>query len=407
MLAKIKIRTLPGYTVLWGGFLFLLFCTGSVYTQISSSKDSPWKGREVFREKGCIECHSVYGKGGKGGPDLGKQKFYGTYLELAALMWNHFPKMFQKMQKTGYEFKDFTREEMAQLIDYIAFIRYMGEPGNEYAGRKLLKSKGCISCHKFGGEGGDIGPDISQKKEYISPLAIVEFMWNHGPDMGELFKENNIKRPEFKDNEIVDIAVAIRSYMVATTVPVGSFELGDPVKGKKLAEGKGCLRCHSHGGVGGTLGPDFDEMDLNYSVTQIAGKMWNHGPKMWDTMEKEGISFPVFENGEMADVIAYLYELKLKDAPGNAEKGSQIVKDQGCLTCHSLQGKGGEISGDLATLGDLDSPLSMITAMWNHAPAMEEKHLEKNLKWPELNARDMADLYAFLRQLSIPEKSEK
>ncbi|NIT61885.1 MAG: c-type cytochrome, partial [Aliifodinibius sp.] len=44
--------------------------------------------------------------------------------------------------------------------------------------------------------------------------------------------------------------------MSPTKVPVGSFELGDPVKGKKLSEEKGCLHCHSIGGEGGTLGPD-------------------------------------------------------------------------------------------------------------------------------------------------------
>ncbi|NIT61884.1 MAG: c-type cytochrome, partial [Aliifodinibius sp.] len=117
------------------------------------------------------------GKGGKGGPDLGEQKFYGTYLELASLMWNHFPKMFEKMQETGYQFPEFTEEEMSQLIAYISFIRYMGEPGNEYKGKKLLKSKGCMSCHKFGGAGEDIGPDISAKEEYLSPISLLETMW--------------------------------------------------------------------------------------------------------------------------------------------------------------------------------------------------------------------------------------
>jgi cytochrome c2 len=381
-------------------FILLLFCFSSFYAQRSSSEQSHWKGRDIFEKKGCIECHSIYDKGGKGGPDLGKQKFYGTYLELSSLMWNHFPKMFKKMQKTGYQFSEFTDEEMSQLIAYISFIRYMGEPGNEYKGKKLLKSKGCLSCHKFGGVGEDIGPDISDKEEYLSPIALLETMWNHGPNMMGLFEKYDIKRPEFKGNEIVDIAVAIRSYMSPTKVPVGSFDLGDQVKGKKLSAEKGCLHCHSIRGEGGTLGSDFIEIDFNYSITQIAGNMWNHGPKMWEIMKDEDISFPTFDKGEMADIIAYLYSLKLEDAPGDVEMGSQIVNEKGCLSCHSLQGNGSDIALDLAKLEEMDSPLAMITAMWNHAPAMREKQLEKKLQWPKFNGRDMANLYAYMRFIS-------
>ncbi len=146
-------------------------------------------------------------------------------------------------------------------------------------------------------------------------------------------------------------------------------------------------------------------MDFNYSITQIAGNMWNHGPKMWEIMREENISFPAFNKGEMADIIAYLYSIKLEDIPGDAEKGSQIVKEKGCLSCHSLQGEGSEIAADLVMLEDMDSPLAMITAMWNHAPAMREKQLEKELKWPEFNGRDMANLYTYLRH--IPDGSSK
>ncbi|NIT61886.1 MAG: c-type cytochrome, partial [Aliifodinibius sp.] len=78
---------------------------------------------------------------------------------------------------------------------------------------------------------------------------------------------------------------------------------------------------------------------------------------------EENISFPTFDQGEMADIIAYLYSLKLEDAPGDVEKGSQIVNKKGCLSCHSLQGEGGEIAIDLTTLEGMDSPLTMITAM--------------------------------------------
>ena len=386
-------------------FVLGLVCVCASLESISSSAEDkpqqrwPWEGQTLFRDKGCSKCHAVHGRGGDAGPDLGEHKFYGTYLELAALMWNHLPEMFEEMQETRFQFPELSGYEMEQLVVYLCYMRYIGEPGNERTGRKLLKSKKCIVCHRFGGEGGDIGPDISAREEYLVPLVLIESMWNHGPDMMEFFEEEDIKRPKLKGDDIVDLAAGIRSFMGATTAPPIPHSLGDPVNGRRLFEAKGCDRCHSVRGVGGDLGPDFADLDFDYSATQIAGRMWNHGPEMWEIMKRENMVFPEFEEGEMADIIAYLYGLQLEDEPGSAQKGREIVERR-CISCHALEGQGEGISLDLAELGRLDSPSHMVSAMWNHAPGMRKEQLEQELKWPKLNGKDMRNLYAFLRSLS-------
>ena len=392
----------------------LLFFSVVVATQLglkptyagkTSLQRLPWEGQALFQNKGCIKCHAIHGKGGDVGPDLGDDEFYGTYLELAALMWNHLPEMFEEMQETGYVFPNLNSDEMKQLVVYLCYMRYVPEPGNERTGRKLLKSKKCVSCHRFGGSGGDIGPDISTRKEYLAPIALIESMWNHGPKMMEFFEEQDIDRPEFDNDEIVDLVAGIRSYMEPTRVPASSHDLGDPENGRTLIEEKGCINCHSVGGVGGDLGPDFTELDLDCSATRIAGRMWNHGPKMWKAMRREGITFTEFEEGEMADIIAYLYGLGLEDAPGNVQDGREIVERR-CISCHTLHGKGEGLSPDLATLGHMDSPAELVSALWNHAPDIRKQQLGKKLKWPKLSGEDMRDLYAFLQMLSPPVESE-
>jgi hypothetical protein len=45
------------------------------------------------------------------------------------------------------------------------------------------------------------------------------------------------------------------------------------------------------------------------------------------------------------------------------------------------------------------SPMAMIAAMWNHAPAMDELRAAAKLRWPELNGRDMANIYAYFQSL--------
>jgi len=366
----------------------------------SFDNQSHWQGRELFKNKGCILCHSIRGQGGTEGPDLSESKFYGTRLELAALMWNHIPEMLNKMHESDIRYPEITSAEMMNIIDYLCFMRYKGEKGSEFTGRKLLKSKGCIFCHKFGTEGGDIGPNISEKKEYISPIMLVEAMWNHGPKMKAIFRKNNIDRPNFEGNDIINIAEAIKSYMSPTKIIPGSFAVGDPQRGKELTEKKGCMYCHSFRGTGGESGPDFDDVDMNYSVIEIAGKMWNHEPNMWDAANEKGIAFPVFESGEMADVVAYIYELKLTDKPGNGDRGLETLTQQGCLKCHSINGKGGDIATDLAEMDVINSPLDMVSAMWNHAPDMKEEIIENKRDWPKLNAEEMSNIFTYLNTFS-------
>jgi len=368
---------------------------------------TPWDGQAVFREKKCINCHPVNGVGGRGGPDLRKDIYYGTYLELASLMWNHYPKMSKRMSKLGTEYPALTEEEMSQLIIYLTYQRYLSEPGSEFTGRKLLESKKCFSCHKFGGKGGDIGPDISQNNSHLSPLLLVETMWNHGPDMIDIFEEYQIERPKFYGTDITNLAAGIRSFMPpATSVPVDLYDLGDPVSGKTLVVEKGCLLCHSVRGEGNDLAADFAEITLDYSVTQIAGSMWNHGPEMWKIMKSEGINIPKFEKGEMADVIAFLYFLNFEDKPGNPKTGYEILQKNKCFTCHTLEDEKDKVR--LVKAGDhiQDSPMAMIAAMWNHAPAMEKKIKElpwnDRIGWPKLNPEDMTHLYAYFKSLPHP-----
>ncbi len=368
-----------------------------------SLPQNPIAGKKVFEQKGCVKCHTVQEQGGKVGPDLCKNLFYGSFLQLAGIMWNHAPDMYKKANQMGLEIPQFTQHEMAELIAYLCYLHYLGQPGNEFRGRKILERKNCYKCHKIGGYGGEVGPDLSQLEQYVSPLYIAQAMWNHGPQIEEQLKKMDLEFVEFKNDEIIDLTAAIRSLTQPTLVQSEYMLPGDPQKGQQLFESKSCSRCHTVHGKGETMAPDLTELSLETSVTGIAGIMWNHGPKMWKLMREKGIPQPKFSGEEMADVIAYIYFIRFSDYSGNPEEGKKVFSDKGCINCHSIGGQGVNVGPDLSELEETISPIDMVQIMWNHAPHMIDKVTEKKLPWPEFKGNEMPDLNAYLQTL-IKEK---
>ncbi len=363
----------------------------------------PLKGQELFADKGCIKCHSIQGVGGRIGPDLSKGGFNLSLSQIAGIMWNHFPKMNEKMRELKIPRPRFEVTEMADLIAYLYYLNYFDEPGTPAKGRVLFREKGCIKCHSIGGEGGDIGPTLDKIRYYTSPIFMAQTMWNHGLEMNIKMKELDIGWPTFKGNEIVDIISYVQATSKAEVKERVYILPGSPQEGKRLFSEKGCIRCHSIRGEGGNVGPDLSKRGLRQSVTQVAGTMWNHGPNMWKKMEEIGIPRPKFSGKEMADLIAYLYFINYFDEPGNPREGKKLFAQKGCITCHSIRGEGGNVGPELTKSKVSLSPINAAAEMWNHAPIMEEKMEEKQLPWPKFDGNEIVDLVEYLRSVRSPD----
>jgi len=88
--------------------------------------DSPGvaaRGRRVYQEKRCGQCHALPGIGGTVGPDLAKVEKLKTPLEVVTEMWNHASTMQQKMLEESLEWPVFKGGEMADLMAYLLSLR--------------------------------------------------------------------------------------------------------------------------------------------------------------------------------------------------------------------------------------------------------------------------------------------
>ncbi len=356
----------------------------------------PAKGRDVFIGKGCIKCHSIWNSGGKLGPDLTRIGMGKSLLGIAGSLWTHTPKMVELMEKRGVSRPLLSEQEMQDLVFYLYYLNYFNEPGDPAVGQRTFSEKGCINCHSVAGSGGSVGPRLDTYEKYSSPLFVAQAMWNHGPKMAAAMRQAGVTKPRFDGKDMADLLAFIRRN---ARRPLASGKLlfpGDPTVGRQLFTSKGCVECHSIRGRGGKLGPDLAARGETRSVTDTAGDLWNHGGEMWTRMRGAGVERPIFAGNEMADLVAYLYFAKAVGQPGNRQAGKTLFVEKGCGRCHSVGGGKG-IGPDLRASRALNSPMSLIAAMWNHAGMMESAVKEKSLPWPKFEGDEMADLMEHLR----------
>ena len=378
--------------------LFLGLPRVVVAQPLFSPTQDPLAGSRVFGSKGCVKCHSVNGVGGKVGPDLAKIPRPRSFYDLAAAMWNHLPRMVERMRQLGIVRPRLDSQETADLVGFLFTLNYFDSPGNIEVGRRLFVEKKCVVCHQVDGIGGVVGPNLDFLRQFGSPIVIAAELWNHGPAMAEAMRARGIERPTFKDAELRDLIAYLKSASRGQTEEPLHVLPGRADEGRRLFVEKRCIECHSVRGQGGKVGPDLSEREIHKSLTQFAAAMWNKAPAMMEAMKARGIAIPRLDAREMADLVAYLYAVRYFAEPGSVQNGAKVATAKGCLTCHALRGERGKTASDLARVKGLDSPAAVISALWNHSLITEDKARPK-VVWPQFSPGEMADLVMWLQSI--------
>jgi mono/diheme cytochrome c family protein len=164
---------------------------------------SPERGWKVFRDQSCIVCHSVRGQGGRIGPELGPERQLPTSIvRFAGAMWNHSPEMWHASEARNVPRPAFDGRQLADLVAFLASVRYFEPVGSAPAGARLFVERGCGSCHGPNAEGTRQAPALRGHGQAFSIVTLATALWKDGPRMYRRTRELNLQWPSLAESEV-------------------------------------------------------------------------------------------------------------------------------------------------------------------------------------------------------------
>ncbi|HYK87537.1 MAG TPA: c-type cytochrome [Acidobacteriota bacterium] len=169
------------------------------------------RGQNLFRSKGCGSCHQSETNTSAQGPNLASS---GTALSVSstiAALWNHYPRMSQRIATSGVPYPKISLEEMEDLLSYVYWLKAYGLSGDPRAGSALHRSKQCASCHSPAVNKAALAPVLEKSDATASAYSLLAAIWNHGPRMESLLRERKISWPALSGEEMRDLVAYFRS----------------------------------------------------------------------------------------------------------------------------------------------------------------------------------------------------
>lgn len=221
-------------------------------------------GAKLFRTR-CARCHNFDGTGSRG-PALTRDEFrYGSSDE----------DLFRTIS-FGIPASNMPNMELPdnQVWQIVAFVRSLSRPQTAHAqgdprkGEALFRGKGfCLQCHAVNGEGGRIGPDLS--------------------DIGWLRTPNFLRESVTDPNKYVD-----RRYWSARVVD----KQGNVVSGVPVNEDTYSIQI----------------MDMGENLYSY----WKSDLREYSVQRQSGmIPYGAFSATELDDLVTYLYSLRRREGP--------------------------------------------------------------------------------------------
>jgi cytochrome c oxidase cbb3-type subunit 3 len=140
-------------------------------------------GAKTFRSH-CAECHGLQGEGGRG-PNLAEGIFYhgSSDADLLRTISDGIP---------GTEMPGlfYSPDRVWQVIAYIRSLHQSSRApigGDPTKGQSVFRSAGCAGCHRVNGDGGYLGPDLTNIGKIRSPRHLREAVTDPGADVRQRY----------------------------------------------------------------------------------------------------------------------------------------------------------------------------------------------------------------------------
>ena len=169
---------------------------------LAGSADHGW---EVFQAK-CIQCHSVRGKGGKIGPELGPDhELPRTSAQFAAVLWNHAPAMLKHVREARMAPPTLQGEEITDVLRFLASLRYFEPTGSPFLGERVFAERGCASCHGPSAEGTRNAPKLRAGADAFTMVSFATALWSHGPAMNTRAEKLGVPWPNLEPGDVGEL----------------------------------------------------------------------------------------------------------------------------------------------------------------------------------------------------------
>jgi mono/diheme cytochrome c family protein len=175
---------------LGAGLMFVLPLSAPSQDAKTADPEKILRGHDLFRIHGCMECHTILGKGGgSGGPDLKRVTVWASPLLGAAVMWNHVELMKIAMEERQLSWPRFREGEIGDIFAFVHSLNPQKSsiamyPGEADLGRENYLDAGCRTCHGEPFGGGRIGPDVGETAwRSKDEECFAALMLTHSPTM--------------------------------------------------------------------------------------------------------------------------------------------------------------------------------------------------------------------------------
>ena len=351
----------------------------------------PVAGQRLILEKGCTNCHGIVGPGGRQGPDLLRTARGKGAAEVLTDMWNHIPQMVGALL-AGERLPSLSGGELRDLVGYLNFINYLGDPGDAPRGQVLLAEMSCLGCHDLGREG-KIGPDLIVSGRAASPVGLVTDIWNHYPDMRAALRDRGLGWFPWSGDILTDLSRYLSS-MASSEAPAALIAPGDPAQGAAVFERLGCVGCHNPAGGASWVALMRDSNRL--SAAENGAALLRHLPRLEAAAGRSAHPLRPLSEKNMADLLAYLSLAGAGLPGGDASRGQAVFKLKRCVNCHAMPGAKARIGPDVEDMPPIADPYEAAALMLQHARNMKIASEMKHVPWPQMQPEELQDLYAFL-----------